>query len=65
LNGQPQPAGYTALLNLPIDLARLFGHQGVPLTPKELYLWMSIIICVAIVIIFDIPFPIYNKIRKN
>ncbi|MHA1265616.1 MAG: hypothetical protein ACTSRS_10305 [Candidatus Helarchaeota archaeon] len=63
LNGQPQPVSYNALLNLPIDLAHLFGHQGVGLSPVELGIWMGIIITIGILILFDIPYQIYQKLK--
>ncbi|NVM53505.1 MAG: hypothetical protein HWN66_07345 [Candidatus Helarchaeota archaeon] len=66
LNGQPQPPlGYTALLNFPLDIARLFGHQTVALTTVELLIWMIIMISIAVVIIFDIPYIVYKKITKK
>ena len=63
LNGQPQPpGGYTALLNFPLDISRLFGHQGIPLTPIELVIWMIIMISIAVIVLFDVPYLIYKKI---
>lgn len=66
LNGQPQPVGgYTALLNFPLDISRLFGHQGVPMNTIELLIWMTIMIAIAVVVIFDVPHLIYKKISKK
>jgi len=63
LNGQPQPSGgYQALLNFPLDISRLFGHQGVALTPTELVLWMIIMISIAVIVLFDVPYQVYKKI---
>lgn len=61
LNGQPQPAGYNALLNFPLDVARFFGHQGVALNTVELLIWMLIMISLAVIVIFDIPYKLYEK----
>jgi hypothetical protein len=52
-------------INMPIDLIRLFGYQGVLLTPGEFFLWIGIMICIAVVVILDVPFLFYKKIRKN
>lgn len=65
LNGQPQPTGYTALLNLPIDLAHLFGHQGIAITPIELLIWIIIMFSIGIPIIFDVPYQVYQKFLRK
>jgi hypothetical protein len=65
LNGQPQPATYDALLYFPLDIAHLFGHQGVGITPSELLIWMIIIIVIAVVILFDVPYTLYQKISSK
>lgn len=63
LNGQPQPlGGYQALLNFPLDISRLFGHQGIALTPTELVIWMIIMISIAVIVLFDVPYLVYKKI---
>jgi hypothetical protein len=65
LNGQPQPTGYNALLNLPIDIAHLFGHQGIALTPAELLIWLVIMLSLGVLIIFDVPYQIYHRLRSK
>ncbi len=66
LNGQPQPAGgYEALLHFPLDISRLFGHQGVALTPTELLIWMIIMLALAALIVLDVPFLVYKKLRNK
>ncbi len=65
LNGQPQPpGGYQALLNFPLDISRLFGHQGVALNTMELVIWMTIMISLAVIVLFDVPYLVYKKIFK-